>query len=168
MGVELPWASLVLALPLPSGGSGSGRRSERPCHVPRSQPRRRRIAASTCCKESVDMKTRIARKIEKRLDVLGSASLVPYNFRTVEKAERRLRRKWARRNRPSLDGRRGIDSDWYRANRLDSILIRLQFFPRIGGRRVYRMAGSVLWPYQNAWARWNCSTTPRSARPLCR
>jgi hypothetical protein len=114
------------------------------------------------------MKIRIARKIEKRLDVLGSAKLVPHNFRTVEKAERCLRKKWARHNPSSSDGRRAVGLDWYRANRLDSILIRLQYFPRIGGRRVYRMAGSVLWPYQNAWARWNCSTTPRSARPLCR
>lgn len=114
------------------------------------------------------MKTRIARKIEKRLDTLGSASLVPHNFRTVAKAERRLRKKWARCNRPSSDGRRDIDPDWYRANRLDSILIRLQFFPRIGGRRTYRTAGSVLWSYRNAWARWNRSTTPRCARPLCR
>jgi len=114
------------------------------------------------------MKTRIARKIEKRLNKLGSALLVPYNFRAVEKAERYLRKRWARRNRPSSDGGRDIDLDWYRANRLDSILIRLQFFPRISGRRVYRAAGSVSWPYRSAEARWNCSTTPRCTRPLCR
>jgi hypothetical protein len=83
------------------------------------------------------MKLRRARKIEKRARSCGGMLAQPYRMATLDAAERQLRRAWARRNPPRSNGYRLTDDDWFRANRLESILQRIHYFPRRGGRRVY-------------------------------
>jgi hypothetical protein len=86
------------------------------------------------------VRLRIARKIEKRCSEFKRLPDVPYRDDQLAQAEIRLRRSWQTHRLVRVeDGRTmvTVTDDWLAANRMEIRCIRIRYFPRRGGVRVY-------------------------------